>query len=318
MPTRQHGVVVTFINTLDELRDCVSRGGYDAVKVVSGWGISGGWSNARRAELAALVPNLIVRTVTGDPSAGGHDPANRIPDPDRTEQELAPWYATRPDLLFEIGNEPNIDDHPSDEFITEYCAGLARCIERARARFPQAQLIAPGLIVGPAKGFERFNELGHAIFRRCDLIGLHAYEFFGFNHEGPASTNQLQTALAVARQYYADMPWYLTEYGINDTNQTTRETKGERYAGMTYFGESGPQLPRNVRGMVYYHLAMANDLDQAYQIYPAGDVAFSQRAAQSFNPALELTPFDPGLWIGIILADLTKPPFSVSEQPRDN
>lgn len=317
MAPRQHGVVLTYVPTLDELQDCMTRGGYDTIKVVTGWGVEGGWTQENMQRLVGMAPNIIVRTVTGDPSAGGHDPNNRFPDPARVEQELAPWYALRQDLLFEIGNEPNIDDIPSDDFIWGYRFQLDASLARARNLFPQGRFISPGLIIGPGKRFERFNEIARDVFRKFDLIGLHVYEFFSFSRaQQLATTDQLRIALAVAQRLYPDMPWYITEYGINDVKQVSNAEKGQRYCAMTYYGASDPPLPRNLRGLVYYHLATKNDLHQAYQIYPDGDMHFLARRQPPPPPSL--APFVADPWAGIVLADLSKPPFSVSEQIRDN
>src|SRR5262245_35846915 len=99
MAPRQYGVVLTHVRDMDELRRCIVSGGYDALKVVSEWGIVDGWNLERRQQVLALAPHVIVRTVTGDPSAGNHDPANRLPNPDTVEAELKDWYALKPEIM---------------------------------------------------------------------------------------------------------------------------------------------------------------------------------------------------------------------------
>ena len=87
-------------------------GGYDTVKVVTGWGLPNGWNAETRTRLLTMVPNVIVRTVSGDPSyARPINPLNEpnkvgagadyweydFPDPNRVVQEIADWYAFKPD-----------------------------------------------------------------------------------------------------------------------------------------------------------------------------------------------------------------------------
>jgi hypothetical protein len=250
MVKRQHGVVVTHVNSLAELADCLSRGGYDTIKVVIGWGIDGGWNPGNMSQLLRLAPHVIVRTVAGDPSYDHHNPDYRFPDANRIRNELAPWYAIRQNIMFELGNEPNIDDHSSNDFIYGYRWNLNAAIDVCRGAFPQAKLISPGLIIN--KDFERFNQIAVDVFRRCDFVGLHFYEDYAFAKadQGP-TTYQLREAIRVARRFYADLPWYVTEYGINDCKIVSMREKGQRYAGMAFYGESDPALPDNVAGLTY-------------------------------------------------------------------
>ncbi|NTV65972.1 MAG: hypothetical protein HGA65_20895, partial [Oscillochloris sp.] len=68
MAARQRGVVLTYVDKLDTLEDCLRLGGYDTVKVVTGWGLASGWNPEARKRVLNMVPNVIVRTVSGDPS----------------------------------------------------------------------------------------------------------------------------------------------------------------------------------------------------------------------------------------------------------
>src|SRR4051812_20130974 len=104
MTMRQHGVVVTHVYNLGQLADCLNRGGYDTIKVVTGWGMDAGWNTENMRQLLHMAPNVIVRTVAGDPSYDHHNPDFQLPDANRVRSELAPWYAIRPDIMFEIGN----------------------------------------------------------------------------------------------------------------------------------------------------------------------------------------------------------------------
>jgi hypothetical protein len=277
MTKRQHGVVVTHIEHLDQLAECLSRGEYDTVKVVTKFGIDGGWNAENRSRLLRMVPHVIVRTAYGDPSFNNHDFDFRFPFDNQVKDELQEWYDIRQDILFEIGNEPNIDT-PDDDFIAAYLFHLNRAIDRCRDKFPEAKLISPALITDLNKRFERFHELAANTFRRCDLIGLHFYEHFGFaKGQQPATTFQLRDVLRLAQRFYGDKEWYVTEYGINDENQVSKGEKGRRYAGLTFFGESDPALPNNVVGLTYYHLNMNSKSDRQYHIFPEGDQMFGSR-----------------------------------------
>jgi hypothetical protein len=299
MTNRQRGVVVTHVDNLGQIADCLRLGGYDTIKVVTRWGIDGGWDPHMR-QLLLMAPNVIVRCVAGDPSYDGHNPDYQLPDANRVRDELAPWYAIRPDIMFEIGNEPNIDDHPSNDFIYSYRAILNTTIDVCRSAFPQAKLISPGLIVGANKDFERFNQIAGDVFRRCDLIGLHFYEDYAFaKAQQRSTTNQLREAIRVARCFYSDKRWYVTEYGINNCATMSMGEKGRRYAGMAYYGESDPVLPANVVGLTYYHLNMKHDFQQEYHIFPDGDSAFDnllrvsapREQVSTGHPALTPLPY---------------------------
>jgi hypothetical protein len=294
MTKRQHGVIVTHIDHLDQLDDCLRRGAYDTIKIVTGWGMDGGWEPHMR-ELLHMAPNVIVRTVTGDPSFDNHNHDFQFPDDKRVKDELTPWYEIRKDIMFEIGNEPNIDDHPSQDFMFDYCFFLRKAIEVCRSQFRDAKLISPGLIIGPHKEFERFNQIATdtQTFQRCDFIGLHVYEHFGFaKKDQPTTTNQLRDAIRVAQQFYSDKLWYVTEYGINDTTQIAMGEKGRRYAGMAYYDASDPVLPDNVVGLTYYHLNMRRDNDPQYHIFPDGDVVFGNRVRA--QPPRDIAPLTMG------------------------
>jgi hypothetical protein len=277
MAKRQHGVVVTHIEHLDQLADCLSRGGYDTVKVVTKFGIDGGWNAENRSRLLGMVPHVIVRTSFGDPSFRQPDADFRFPFANQVRDELQEWYDIRHDIMFEIGNEPNIDA-PDDDFIFKYQAHLALAIQECRDNFQEAKLISPALILDPDKRFERFNELCAGAFRSCHFIGLHFYEHFGFQKaQQPATTDHLRRAIRLAQQFYGDKQWYVTEYGINDEVHVSKGEKGRRYAGMVYYGESDPALPDNVVGLTYYHLNVNSNMHRQYHIFPEGDMVFGDR-----------------------------------------
>lgn len=292
MANRQRGVILTYVDTLDTLADCMRRGGYDALKVVTGWGLAQGWNTEARRRVLELAPNLIVRTVSGDPSyarpcdplsnkpmpgATGPNPKYHtydFPEPQRIEQEIAEWYALKPDLMIEIGNEPNVYNQ-DDEFIWRWAYFLEQSVQHCRKVFPQAKLISPGFMMDPRGKIRRFYEIAQKQIAMFDLVGVHFYEYYAFKpDEGPAIKGELRDAVELHQQFFPDKPWYVTEYGIHNTDQVSKAEKGARYARLLHGGDGWPRLPDNVVGAVYYHLQMQTDIHPEYHIYPEGDAHY--------------------------------------------
>jgi hypothetical protein len=286
---RQHGIILTYVRSFDQLEDAIRRGGYDTLKVVTGWGIdgsAGGWSQANMQRALKLVSHVIVRTVAGDPSASppGSGKTDFL-DPDTVEREIAPWYALRHDIMIELGNEPNARWDGDERYIWKWRYFLEQAIQRCRKVFPEASIMPGGLMFGknnPRRWFEILREP----YADCDMIAIHAYEFYSFAAGAPAYTNQLREALDLCREFCPDQDLYLTEYGINDRSTITNEQRGARYAAMLHFDEADPVLPANLKGAVYYHLALEGDHDmQAYHLYPHGDDGYRSRFGNSGPPA---------------------------------
>jgi hypothetical protein len=303
---RQKGVILTYVETLDTLEDCVRLGGYDVVKVVTGWGLPAGWSQETRRRVVELVPNLIVRTVSGDPSyarpfdplAGGPLPGAKGPDatywdydfldPDRVEQEIQPWYELKPEIMVELGNEPNVFNQ-DDDFIWRWAYFLERTVERCRERFPRARLISPGFMADPRGNMRRFYEIARQQIASCDYVGIHFYEYYAFRpDQAPAIKGELREVIELHKELFPNKPWYITEYGIHNTDKTPRHAKGERYARLLHGGDGWPPLPPNVAGAVYYHLQTKGDIHPEYHIYPEGDRAYRQ-AFQAVGAVEEAT-----------------------------
>jgi D-sedoheptulose 7-phosphate isomerase len=304
---RQRGVILTYVETLDQLEECVRAGDYNAVKVVTGWGLASGWSPEARARVLKMVPNVIVRTVSGDPSyarpfdsisgarPGAIGPNAQywdydFPDPNTVEQEIGEWYGIRPNIMIEIGNEPNVYNQ-DDDFIWRWNYFLDQAIQRCRERFPQAKLISPGFMMDPRGKIARFYEIAHQTIAKCDYIGVHFYEYYAFKpDQGPVTKGELRDAVALHQRFFNHKQWYVTEYGINDSTQTAQSEKGRRYAALVHAGEGFPALPPNVVGAVYYHLACKGDLHPEYHIFPEGDrqykAVFGQFVAQGEGDVL--------------------------------
>ena len=292
MAQRQKGVILTYVDTLNSLEDCVRLGSYNVVKVVTGWGLPTSWTTETRQRVIDMVPNLIVRTVSGDPSyARPHDPlaGGPIPgakganaqyweydflNPDKVQAELQPWYDLKPDMMIELGNEPNVFNQ-DDEFVWRWAYFLEQTVNRCRQVFPQATLISPGFMMDARGNMQRFYEIAQKQIAMCDYVGMHFYEFYAFKpDQAPATKGELRDAVQLHQQYFPAMPWYVTEYGIHNTDKTSRQLKGERYARLLHGGDGWPALPVNVAGAVYYHLQMKGDIHPEYQIYPEGDQAY--------------------------------------------
>jgi hypothetical protein len=292
MATRQRGVVLTYVDNLDTLEDCIRLGGYDTVKVVTGWGLSSGWNPEARKRVLNMVPNVIVRTVSGDPSyarpfdplSGGPRPGAKGPDaqywdydfakPDVCEREISEWYSIRPDIMVEIGNEPNVFNQ-DDDFIWKWSYWLEQSVKYCKQAFPQAKFISPGFMMDGRGNMARFYEIANQQLRLFDFIGVHFYEYYAFTPDGaPATKGELRDAMEIHKKFFPEKPWYITEYGINDTKQVPQPEKGTRYAKLVHADEGWPVMPDNVVGAVYYHLAMKGDLHPEYHIYPEGDKTY--------------------------------------------
>jgi hypothetical protein len=297
---KQSGVILTYVDDLKVLEDCIRIGGYNAVKVVTGWGLSTGWNAETRKRVLGMVPNVIVRTVSGDPSyARPVNPLNEpnkagagaaywdydFPDPNRVEQEIAEWYAIKPDIMIELGNEPNVYN-TDDEFIWRWSYFLDEAIKKCRQVFPQAKIISPGFMMDPRGKISRFYEIAKDTLAKCDYIGVHFYEYFAFKpDQAPATKGELREAIELHQKFFPNKQWYITEFGINDSQQVQRQHKGERYAKMLFANESWPILPPNIVGAVYYHLAMKGDIHPEYHIFPEGDQSY-QNVVQGMGAVL--------------------------------
>lgn len=256
-----HGAVLTNVASLDRLEQHVIAGAHTLCKVVTTdrWGAPpGGWTLESRARVIGMTGATIVRTVTGDPSAGM--PFLHV---EQLAAQIDPWYAIRRhNLYIELGNEPNSDAtiDPSG-YAYHMVASIAEC----RARYPLATIIAGGLLLDPnslsAQRWVNNNEYRAALLL-CDMIGIHAYAFHNFDDT---------TQLALAERLYADIPKprALTEYGINDV-QTSDAVKMQRYAQFIC------SLPPAYTIATFYHIADITDNanDAAYAIELSAELAY--------------------------------------------
>ncbi|GER90768.1 hypothetical protein KDW_49300 [Dictyobacter vulcani] len=267
LSNRAHGVILTSA-TFAQLQNCISRGGYNTLKVVTGWGLQDRSMTdpTTIAQLCAMTPNTIVRTAVGDGCGTDSNPY-----PDQVVAQIRPWYQAKQNILIELGNEPNNKAwNGSADSIWVWRYYLDQAISACRANFPNAMIISPGLATGSS--VNQWFQISSDVMRKANYVGFHAYEFYDFT--GPAGPDW-QIIVPLMQQYFGDVYWALTEFGINDTSQTSQATKGYRYAGLVQQGESNPQMPWNVAYATYYHLMTApGGPDPAYNIYGAGDDAY--------------------------------------------
>lgn len=269
MPVQHDGVVLTNVKNLDQLDDCVRRGGYNMVKVITGWGVdSGGWNEANRRQVLAMVPNVVVRTVTGDPSYQNKGRANLEIDPNQAVAEIRPWYALRQDILIELGNEPN--DRPyttNDIYVWAYTVGAA--IARCRQEFPNAKIITPAVLLdGP--NAEQFLRIGAESLRKAHFVAMHAYEWVGFSDAKlyPSRLGTYEMGVKWYSELFPHTPWYLSEYGIHDPKLSSG-VKGARYAKFIH-----KDIDKRFVGACVYHLSMNGQIQPEYHMYPAGDITY--------------------------------------------
>ena len=249
------GPIVTNMGSRASFVDTLARWdkqNFTSVKVITGWGLSGGWSSNDRAQILSLTPNPIVRTVAGDPSSRRHP----LPHPGIIIDELRTWLDMKFNLMVELGNEPNIRP-VEDRFIWEYRYFLDQSIDLVRRMYPHAHIIAPALIVNETA--QRWFDICKDIFTKCDSVGIHAYEHISFlSAKDIPRTNQLSTVNAMYEGI--KKPKVMTEYGINDS-------KVAKVAKLTEYRQMLPVL-RTIGyiGATFYHVNVKEDIDPQYHI----------------------------------------------------
>lgn len=267
------GPILTDVADLPTLDGHLTRMHADTLKVVTGWGCRQGWNDHTRAWVAQRVPNLIVRSVTGDPSHRDVNGAlsSPYPDPNDLEREIAPWYAARPDIWIEVGNEPNVAPMHDSTAPWVWRYHMDACLTRCRLAFPKARLIAGGLLIGADDVPGRLLSIAKDVLAQYDAIGVHAYEHYSFTSNAYVRTKQWEKAYAWARQYVPSRPIWITEMGIHDP-ATLMSTKGWRYRGWL------ATLPPTVMGATLYHLCQQPiDADQrAYALDANAETVLGQ------------------------------------------
>jgi hypothetical protein len=242
------GIVLTDCMSIGGLLSAVRANHIPLLKVVTGWGAA--WDDASRAEVCTTMPEVLVRTISGDGTRG--PPALA---PDAVVAELRPWYDVGGNVTFEIGNEPNGYDS-SDDAAWNFRYWFLESLNVVRESFPAARIVAPGLIE------HRQSEwwaICQDAFELADAIGFHAYAY----HDAD-DTGQLGRALSDLALFFPYKTWMLTEYGINDM-ATSAETKATRYAALH------AKLPSQVAAACWYHFCERpiDDDQESYALPPA-------------------------------------------------
>jgi hypothetical protein len=253
--TMHLGPLLTNVGDMDVLDACLATPMFDTLKIVAGWGVNHGWATETRAFALACAPTTIIRTRSGDGCAG-----HRTLDPQHVLEEIAPWYALKRRIWIEIGNEPNnLPTALGEAEIWGWRYYLMGAIAACRRAFPKAKIIAPAMT--QTRGFpsERFYSVCLDAFKLCDAVAVHAYAHKAFDDDGQFTRGMAQAAAA-------GKPIWLTEFGINDPQQTG-EAKGRAYAQLL------AQQAGRLVGATYYHLNTKLDIDPQYHIGPQGDAA---------------------------------------------
>lgn len=256
-----HGPVLTHAR-LDDLYAMTQIGKLDCIKVVTAWGLVEGWNSTTRARVCAATDHTIVRTAVGDPASG----RSVFLHTEEVVQEIAPWYAIKPHIWIELGNEPNVRSLSESE-IHGWAWHLDRTITEIRKQMPYARIISPAMLMtshGVRTTYREalWLEIAAAAIRRCDAVGVHVYEYDSLvvNYPGPR-TRQADDALALHLKYFADKPWVLSEYGINNPKIPTAQ-KIREYIEWTRQYARG-----NVIGATFFHVNYGAAQDKNYPEY---------------------------------------------------
>lgn len=287
-----YGPVLTNVQSMARLFEYRTQLRFDSIKVITSWGLDSGWNDTTRAQILTLTPNPVVRTTYGDPSNKGKI-AYAMPYAQNVVEEIEPWIRFKPDLIVEVGNEPNIGIMPT-QFIWEYRYHLSEAIKLLRAKFPMVRIIAPGFIVN--KTMKEWLSIVGDVFATADYIGVHAYEHVTYTDSTTLpKTNHLQEKTDLLA--YLKKPLILTEFGINATSHNgkpiTNKMKQQEYRDLVNVlraVNTNPQAiveqemfrPRystlvrslvkaksnNVQyaGALFYHINEKRDIDPQYHI----------------------------------------------------
>jgi hypothetical protein len=257
------GPVLTNVSRISKFINDCERHQFRTALVVTGWGLDNGWTDAARRLLLLAIPNLVVRTVSGDPSYRGWGALWR-PDPDVTVAELAPWVRLNPTGWYAIGNEPCVAwEHPdissrNDEYtIWVYRYWLDATLRRLRREFPHAKFIAPSPRIG-VPGWQRWLEIPKDVIERYDAASVHVYGWHRLFGDGKG---ELAAALRVYPALFPNQPVFATEVGINDP-ATSHATKLQLYR---HFAATAP---RNWRAIYAYHYDEGGAFHKEYAFLP--------------------------------------------------
>lgn len=276
------GLILTHAPDLAWLQQQLALARADVLKVVTGWGLAGGWTPAARYQACRMAPAIIVRTVSGDPSVPDHG----MLVPSRAVDEIRPWWEardpTRP-FYAELGNEPLIAPAANEDGAWAYQWALGKCIDDLRRAFPGIRIIGPAQLLNHPiplgaypDGATRFLAICAPALRRCDALATHAY-----------TAEQLTRGVKLLRDLVsATLPIWATEVNLNVALDDA--ARGRALAALT----DTPDLA----GVCLYHLASSAGEDPIhfnpnYTLRPGTLAALA--AARETPVAVSPAPSDP-------------------------
>ena len=250
------GPVLTYVQNMDQLHAQMRRQYHSVIKVVTSWGVDGGWTQDRIREVCQY-PMVIVRTYAGDPSSPG---APGLPEYKHIVRELAPWIVeNHQNMWIEIGNEPNV--RGDEAYYWDYRWHLVETITNLRNRYPNLKFIAPSPVMDASRraSARRWEEICRDALQMYDAQALHAYEFTRFSGSDSGRTLQLEEAI---RMFPYAKNYVLTEFGINSPGISQLEK-------LRMYRELSWRLPPSFIAATYYHLTVKpSDEDQKrYQVW---------------------------------------------------
>ncbi|GHJ15482.1 glycoside hydrolase 5 family protein [Micromonospora sp. AKA38] len=248
---RAHGPVLT--DGYQTWLTAISNQSANLAKVVTGWGLAGGWAaNPDHVWTACgATDHLIVRTVTGDTNTmiDANNAVNEIRNSRFFEYKRIRSGAGK--CIIELGNEPNIG--VSDIWGYGWC--LSATIDRIRAEFPGALIC--GTALSPNKGVRPDDWYGNQNYRdaiaKCDFVGVHFYSNpsnGSFIEQGNVNELTYAETLQRAASIWPGKRVIGTEYSIR-TTAISQYDKGYKYANLIHFDNS---VAGNLWGATYYHV----------------------------------------------------------------
>lgn len=247
---RAHGPLLTY--GYQTWLNAISYEVANLAKVVTGWGLDGGWNPNPDFVWTACGASqyLIVRTVTGDTTS--------YIDPNTTVAEIqsSRFYEYKMDqtgsgtCIIELGNEPNVGN--LDPWTYGY--NLSATVDAVRANFPGA--LVCGTALSPNKGFSPDNWYNNANYRsavaKCDFVGVHFYSNSpdgSFTDQGAYNELTYAETLSRAASIWPGKSVIGTEYSIRAG--LAAYDKGYKYANLIHFDDS---VAGNLWGATYYHV----------------------------------------------------------------
>lgn len=247
---RAHGPLLT--DGYQTWLTAITNQGANLAKVVTGWGIAGGWAaNPDFVWTACGATNyLIVRTTTGD---------NTYIDPNQAVQEIqsSQFYAFKQDqsgsgrCIIELGNEPNVGT--LDPWTYGY--NLSATVDRIRSAFPGALIC--GTALSPNKSCNPDNWYNNPNYQsavaKCDFVGVHFYSNSptgSFTQQGTYNELTYTETLQRAASKWPGKSVIATEYSIRGTGIAPYD-KGYKYANLIHFDDS---VAGSLWGATYYHV----------------------------------------------------------------